>query len=69
MSPENLVTEKNNTKTKRQIQDLNLALDECIKIVNSLEKQTQIFVETKKITEEKNQLLDLGLGILGQKQD
>ena len=69
MSPENLVTDKNNTKTKRQIQDLNLALDECIKIVNSLEKQTQIFVETKKITEEKNQLLDLGLGILGQKQD
>lgn len=53
MSPENSVMKKtSNLKDKRKY--LYSALDECIKIIDSLEKQEKVLKESKKITEKAN---------------
>ena len=43
MSPENLVKNKP-TKLKEKKDYLHSALDDCVKIIDSLEKQKKIFV-------------------------
>jgi hypothetical protein len=50
MSPENCLIKTTN-KLKEKTQYLHSALDECKKIINSLEKQQEVLVESKKITE------------------
>lgn len=53
MSPENSVMKKpSSLKDKRKY--LYSALDECVKIIDSLEKQQQVLKESKKITEKTN---------------
>lgn len=53
MSPENSVMKtSSNLKDKRKY--LYFALDECNKIIDSLEKQQQVLKESQKITEKTN---------------
>ena len=55
MSPENLVKNKP-TKLKEKKDYLYSALDDCVKIIDSLEKQKKIFVETQRITDKINNI-------------